>query len=90
MATISKNRKEGKLISFKFRAYIGRDEKGKQLFRYTTWRVPKGMTETKARRVSVKEAEKWEVTVKESAAAGHSIECSNIHEQIYRCLESVE
>ncbi|MDD3242134.1 MAG: hypothetical protein PHD32_00235 [Eubacteriales bacterium] len=37
MATIIKNIKDGKVISYKFRSCLGRDDMGKQISRYTTW-----------------------------------------------------
>ena len=76
MATISENRKDGKRISFKFRAYMGRDEHGKHLFQYTTRRVPKGMSEARAKRIIAKEAEKW-VTEGKQARTGR---CGGIPE----------
>ncbi|MBQ9118300.1 MAG: hypothetical protein IJY11_03755 [Clostridia bacterium] len=45
MATIYPNRKENKIISFKFKACLGRDVNGKQIFKCTTWIPDKGMTE---------------------------------------------
>ena len=33
MASITQNKKDGKVISYKFKACIGRDEFGKQIFR---------------------------------------------------------
>lgn len=47
MAAIIRNEKEGKLVSFKFKACLGRDECGKQIFRCTTWRVPEDMSPAK-------------------------------------------
>ena len=37
MATIYPNRKNGKIISVKLKAYLGRDEQGKQIFRCKNW-----------------------------------------------------
>ena len=45
MASIYPNRKNGKIISFKFKAYLGRDENGKQAFKCTTWIPEKAMSE---------------------------------------------
>ena len=47
MASIYPNRKNGKIISFKFKAYLGRDENGKQVFKCTTWIPDKTMSEGK-------------------------------------------
>ena len=35
MANITPNLKDGKVISYKFRCYLGREENGKQIFRCT-------------------------------------------------------
>jgi hypothetical protein len=37
MATIYPNKKDGKIISVKLKAYLGRDEQGKQIFRCKNW-----------------------------------------------------
>ncbi len=47
MASIYPNRKDGKIISFKFKAFLGRDKNGKQIFKCTTWTPPKVMSESK-------------------------------------------
>ncbi len=64
MATIIKNEKNGKIISYKFRTYLGRDKNGKQLAQYTTWIVPNELTPTKAERAANKAAAEWEKAVK--------------------------
>jgi len=43
MATITQNKKEEKITSYKFRTCVGRDEFGKQIFRCCTWKAPDGM-----------------------------------------------
>ena len=63
MATIIPNEKGGKIISYKFRAFLGRDEKGKQIARYLTWTVPEDMSPAKGRRAAEKAAELWEKQV---------------------------
>ncbi len=40
MASIIPKEKDGKIISYKFKACVGRDDCGKQVFRCTTWKVP--------------------------------------------------
>ena len=65
MAAIIRNEKEGKLVSFKFKAYLGRDECGKQLFRCTTWRVPDEISPAKAQKAAEKAAAQWEKEVRE-------------------------
>ena len=37
MATVIENKKNGKTVSFKFRAYLGRNEIGKQVNKYTKY-----------------------------------------------------
>ena len=60
MATVIKNIKDGKTVSFKFRACLGRDECGKQIMRYTTWQIPEGFTPSKAERAAKSAAAEWE------------------------------
>ena len=48
MATVIENKKNGKTVSYKFRAYLGRNEIGKQINQYTTWFAPEGLTPVKA------------------------------------------
>ena len=64
MATITPKMKDGKLVSYKFRACTGRDETGKQIFRCTTWHVPNELTPSKAERAAHKAADVWEKEVK--------------------------
>ena len=52
MATVYENYRNGKLVSFKFKVYLGREESGKQKLKYTTWHIPEGMTAKKARRLA--------------------------------------
>ena len=40
MAAIIQNKKDGKVVSYKFKACVGRDELGKQVFKCSTWKVP--------------------------------------------------
>ena len=56
MATIYPNRKDGKIISIKLKAYLGRDEHGKQIFRCKNWIPDKDMTEKKLLALAEKEA----------------------------------
>ena len=44
MASITQNKKDGKIVSYKFRACVGRDEFGKHIFYCSTWKAPEGMT----------------------------------------------
>lgn len=65
MATVIENKKNGKTVSFKFRAHLGRNEIGKQINKYTTWFAPENLTPAKALKLAEKTAEEWEQTVKE-------------------------
>ena len=56
MATIYPNRKDGKIVSFKFKAYLGRDSQSKQIFKCKTWIPDKEMTEKKLLALAEKEA----------------------------------
>ena len=60
MASIYPNRKDGKIVSFKFRWYGGRDENGRQIVRCTTWTPDKPMSERKLMLQAEKEATIWE------------------------------
>ena len=60
MATIYQNRKDGKIVSFKFKTFLGRDENGKQQFKCKTWIPDKQMTESKLISLAEKESIIWE------------------------------
>ena len=60
MATIIENKKDGKVVSYKFRAYLGKQQGGKQVAKYHTWQVPDGLTPAKARKAAEKAAAEWE------------------------------
>ena len=63
MASIYPHFKEGKIVSFKFKSYVGRDENGKQIFKCTTWIPQKQMTERKLKAQAEVEATIWEQCV---------------------------
>ena len=65
MAAITENKKNGKTVSFKFRAYLGRNEIGKQINKYTTWFAPDELTPAKALKAAEKAAAEWEIKVRE-------------------------
>ena len=65
MASISKNIKDGKVVSFRIRAFLGRDSEGKQIMAHTTWHIPEGMKLSTAERKVVKVADAWELNQKE-------------------------
>ena len=60
MASIIPKEKDGKIISYKFKACVGRDDCGKQVFRCTTWKVPAGLVPSKAVKAAEKAAAAWE------------------------------
>ena len=69
MASITQNKKNGKVISYKFTACVGRDEFGKPIFRCTTWKAPEGLIPSRAEKAAQKAAAEWEqkARVKESS-----------------------
>ena len=69
MASIYPNRKNGKIVSFKFKAYLGRDENGKQISKCTTWIPEKTSTESKLTALAQKEATIWERDLLSALAA---------------------
>ena len=60
MATVYPNKKDGKIVSFKFKAFVGRDDFGKQIFKCKTWKPNKPMAESKMLIQAEKEATIWE------------------------------
>jgi len=64
MAAITPNEKNGKIVSYKFKACMGRNKDGKQIFKCCTWKVPDGMPPSKMDKAAMKAAEKWEKEVK--------------------------
>ena len=65
MASITQNKKDGKVISYKFKACVGRDEFGKQVFKCSTWKVPEGMALSRVEKAAQKAATEWERHAKE-------------------------
>ena len=63
MATIVDKEKNGKVVSFKFIACLGR-ENGKKIYRTTVWKPPKGLSYAKARKMAEVEAYKWEQSLR--------------------------
>lgn len=60
MASIREKKQGGKTVSYRFSCCLGRDARGAQIRRYTTWIPPQGMTPGRARKTAEKEAEAWE------------------------------
>lgn len=79
MASIRENRKNGKVVSYRFIACLERDARGKQVRRYATWTPPADLTPAKAKRAAERAAEEWEDEIrkehqeqKEAAASGQT------------------
>ena len=64
MANIRENKKNGKVISFRFTVCLERDVRGKQIRKYTTWIAPADLTPAKARKAAERAADAWEEEVK--------------------------
>ena len=64
MASITQNKKDGKVVSYKFKACVGRDELGKQVFKCSTWKVPEGLIPSRVEKAAQKAAAEWEKQVK--------------------------
>ena len=64
MASIIPKSKDGKIISYKFKVCVGRDDCGAQVFRCTTWKVPGGLAPSKAVKAAEKAAAAWEQDAK--------------------------
>ena len=63
MASIQEKRKNGKIVSFKFRAFLGRDLDGKQQFKTKVWKPEKNYSEPRLWKHAEKEAAIWEKEV---------------------------
>lgn len=70
MASIQEKCKGRKIISYKFRACIGRDENGKQIFKSTTWYPPPELTPAKSRKAAKLAADEWEATIRQEFEIG--------------------
>ncbi len=60
MAGIRENKRNGKLVSYRFTACLDRDANGRQVRKYMTWPVPDGLTPSKARKAAQRAADEWE------------------------------
>ena len=69
MASIIEITRDGKLCSYKFKACVGRNVRGKQVFRCTTWHIPENLSPAKARKAAEKAADQWEETVRQEFEA---------------------
>ena len=68
MAYIQEKLKGKKIVSFKFKACVGRDDNGKQIFKCTTWYPSADLTPAKARKEAQKVAAIWEDEVRQASA----------------------
>lgn len=66
MASIQEKIRDGKIVSFKFKACLGRDESGKQVFKCTTWYPPAGLTKAKIKKEAARAADIWEAEIRQS------------------------
>ena len=60
MATITPKEKDGKIIAYKFRACVGRDENGRQVSRATTWQVHENLSMVRLEKAAQRAAADWE------------------------------
>ena len=60
MASIKENRKNGKIVSFRFRVFVGRDENGRQQFKTKVWKPDQEYTEKRLKKLAEAEAAIWE------------------------------
>ena len=60
MAYIQGKVKGKKIVSFKFKTCLGRDDNGKQIFKCWTWYPPADLTPAKARKETDRVAGRWE------------------------------
>ena len=66
MAYVQEKLKGKKIVSFKFKACVGRDGNGKQIFKCTTWYPPAELTPAKARKEAQKVVSICEDEVRQS------------------------
>lgn len=60
MAGIRENKRNGKVVSYRFTACLDRDANGRQVRKYMTWPVPDGLTPSKAKKAAQRAADEWE------------------------------
>ena len=76
MASIYPTYKDGKIVSFKFKAFLGKDQNGKQIFKCSTWYPDKPMSEKKMLSCAQKEAILWENSLCTENEKTQEISCS--------------
>jgi len=72
MAAIQEKFKGKKIVSFRFKACIGRDLQGKQITKSTTWYPPPDLTNAKSRKAAKLAADEWEATIRQEFEIGHA------------------
>ena len=65
MAMVKENVKGGKVVSYKFTAFLGRDENGNKKSKCMIWCPPTDLTLVKIKKMAQLEAEIWKRKVKE-------------------------
>ncbi len=60
MANIQVNKRNGKIVSFRFRVFVGRDNKGRQQFKTKIWKPDGEYTEKRLLKLAEAEATLWE------------------------------
>ena len=76
MASIYPTYKDGKIVSFKFKAFRGKDQNGKQIFKCSTWYPDKPMSEKKMLSCAQREAILWENSLCTENEKTQEISCS--------------
>ena len=76
MASIYPTYKDGKIVSFKFKAFLGKDQNGKQIFKCSTWYPDKPMSEKKMLSCAQREAILWENSLCAESEKTQEISCS--------------
>ena len=84
MASIIEKVKGSKIISFKFRTCLGRDENGKQILKCTTWYPEEGLTKAKSRKAAA--AAEWEKAAREA----YLLEKAEKEKQALEAMEKAE
>ena len=64
MTAIKENKRKGKVVSYRFTAYLGTDSEGKQIRKTTTWHPPSDLTPAKERKAAERAADQWEQSLK--------------------------
>lgn len=85
MASVLEKVKNGKIVSFKFRTCLGRDEHGKQIIKCCTWYPEEGLTKAKSRKAAAAAAV-WEKESKEA----YLIEQAEKEKQALEAMEKAE